>query len=107
MRAFGQLPDRAHELDLVGILMDFGDEMFVDLDEGRLQFRPHAQAGKSFPEIVQGYLDSNCAQPGDRFSQKGVIKRGRILSDLDHHLMAGHAGIAQQRQHRLRRKRRV
>ena len=103
MRALGQLPDRAHELDLVGILMDIGDEMLVDLDEGGFQFRPHAQAGKAFPEIVEGHLDAHCAQAGDRLAQEGVIQRGRILGDFDHHLMAGQADVRQRRQHRLGR----
>ena len=102
--AFGHLPDRAHELDLVGVLVNVGDEMLVDLDEGRFQFRPEAQTGKPLPEIVDGHFDPRRVQPGRSLPQIPVIERGRVFGDFDPDLTASQAEMIQFGQQRIRRK---
>ena len=96
MADLGEILHGANEVVFHPVIGDSMDEMFVYLDELGPHFRPHAQVGKTFTEIVDGNLEAAPAKMQQPFMYPGQIGDLLILGQLDDHPIRGNSQVVQQ-----------
>src|SRR5690606_17589286 len=88
---------RPHELALDGVRVDPLNEVLIDLDVFRPQFRPEPQIGKPFSEIVDRELQAAGAIPRGDIAQAFVRSRadrlGYLYDDLPGGCLGGIAAV--------------
>ncbi len=72
------------------------DEMSVDLDVVGVDFRPHAQIGEAFAQIVDGDLVAEAAQLRDRLVDAGEVVDVLVLCNFDDHPIRIQAQLGEQ-----------
>lgn len=80
---FGDLLDGLNEVQLHRIQIDALNEVHVDFDVFRAQFRPQAQTRKPLPQIVDGNLKADGAIVKCRFAQHRIIVGRLAFGQLD------------------------
>src|SRR5574343_1937363 len=93
---FCQILHGAHEMELDPIVGNAIDEVLVDLDELRPQFGPHAQVGKAFAEIVDGYLETASTIMQQGFDNARHVRDLLVFGQFEHDAIRRNAEFAEQ-----------